>query len=89
MRTTVNIDDDILELAKSLSDAQHVSLGKALSDLARRGLKAPPQMGTSPSGFHTFVVPEGAPTFGPEEVEAALEADDLEYAKYFVKPNPR
>ena len=39
MRTTLNIDDEILEAAKSIADERSVSVGAVLSDLARRGLQ--------------------------------------------------
>ena len=38
MRTTVDIDEDILRAAKDLARERNQSLGRALSDLARRGL---------------------------------------------------
>jgi Arc/MetJ family transcription regulator len=38
MRTTLDIDDDVLEAAKRIADAERTSAGKVLSDLARRGL---------------------------------------------------
>lgn len=41
MRTTLEIDDVVLSAARSLARAQGVSLGAAVSELARRGLGAP------------------------------------------------
>jgi hypothetical protein len=38
MRTTLDIDDDVLAAAKELARRQHRSVGKALSDLARQAL---------------------------------------------------
>jgi hypothetical protein len=38
MRTTVSIDDDVLEAARAIADQQNRPLGKILSDLARRSL---------------------------------------------------
>lgn len=38
MRTTLDLDDDILQAAKELAAAQGSTAGKVLSDLARRGL---------------------------------------------------
>ena len=38
MRTTVNIDDDVLLAAKGLARRDGSSIGAVLSDLARRGL---------------------------------------------------
>jgi hypothetical protein len=38
MRTTLDVDDDILQAAKELAAARGVTAGRALSDLARKGL---------------------------------------------------
>lgn len=38
MRTTLNIDDDVLKAAKQYAERRSVGLGKAVSDLARRGI---------------------------------------------------
>jgi hypothetical protein len=44
MRTTLSIDDDVLQAAKRLADQQHRPVGEVLSELARRGLtpRSPP-----------------------------------------------
>lgn len=42
MRTTLDIDDDVLQAAKELAQREERTAGKVLSDLARRGLAAPP-----------------------------------------------
>jgi hypothetical protein len=38
MRTTLDIDDDVLQAAKELARREHKTAGRILSDLARRGL---------------------------------------------------
>jgi hypothetical protein len=38
MRTTLDIDDDILQAAKELARAERKTAGQVLSELARRGL---------------------------------------------------
>ena len=38
MRTTLDIDDDILQAAKEIAAADGRTAGKVLSDLARKGL---------------------------------------------------
>jgi hypothetical protein len=38
MRTTVDIDDHVLAVAQGMSSALKISLGAALSELARRGM---------------------------------------------------
>jgi len=43
MRTTLDIDDDILAAARDLAKAEGRTMGEIISDLARRGLTAPTQ----------------------------------------------
>ncbi len=38
MRTTLDIDDTVLRAARALAAERGISIGKALSDLAARGL---------------------------------------------------
>lgn len=67
MRTTVSLDDDVLELAKRQAKLRGVSLGRALSDLVRRGLSAatPAQ---DRDGLVIFVLPADSPVVTTEEV---------------------
>ena len=60
MRTTVTIDDDVLAVARALSERNGVSLGIALSELARRGFK-----GTIPTLDDGATVFPVAPEAGP------------------------
>jgi hypothetical protein len=39
MRTTIDLDEDVLRVAKDLAAERSESLGRVLSDLARRGLQ--------------------------------------------------
>ena len=45
MRTTLNIDDDVLQAAKELAAARAKTAGQVVSELMRKGLQA-----ASPSG---------------------------------------
>ncbi len=76
MRTTLRIDDDVLEAARSLARFENRSLGEVLSELARRGLQ-PRARRTPKTDFPTFQVPADAPPITPEMVQAALEEDEL------------
>ncbi len=40
MRTTLDIDDDVLQAAKELAEREGNTTGRTLSALARRGLKS-------------------------------------------------
>lgn len=67
MRTTLNVDDEILEVLRALSRARGVSIGQVVSDLARRALRPSPSV-RDERGFPVFDVPDDAPTFGSEDV---------------------
>jgi len=71
MRTTLHIDDDVYRAARSLAEAEHRSVGKVLSELARKGLA--PVRPAKRGGFPVFSVPEDAPPLTLEMVRAALE----------------
>ena len=74
MRTTLQIDDDVLEASRSLAEAEGRTLGQVVSRLARRGLAPRPQE-TTDSGFPVFSVSAGAPPITLEMVKRASEED--------------
>jgi len=41
MRTTLDIDQDVLQIAKEMAALRKTTAGKVLSDLARQGLRPP------------------------------------------------
>jgi hypothetical protein len=41
MRTTLAIDDDVLDQVKEYAESRRMSLGKAATDLIRRGISRP------------------------------------------------
>lgn len=56
MRTTLTIDDDLLDRAKQLASARGATLGEIISELARRGLAAPAQPSAVRNGIVLFPV---------------------------------
>ncbi len=42
MRTTITIDNDVLAVARALAERNGTSLGRAISELARRGFRSVP-----------------------------------------------
>ena len=74
MRTTINLEADVLRAVKSLARERGVSLGTAISDLVRAALR-PPERATYDMDFPVFEVREGAPPLTPEMVRSALEDD--------------
>lgn len=78
MRTTVNLPDDVYELARSLSVLQRIPLGEALAALVREGHQATAPTGRQilgPGGFPTFPARKGAPVITLEQTLRALDED--------------
>ena len=71
MRTTLNLDDDIVIAARELATGEHRSLGAVISELARRGLT--PARIDSGGALPVISVPPGTPAITPEMVHRALE----------------
>lgn len=67
MRTTLTLDDDILELAARQAKLRGVSLGKTVSDLARRGLTAETPADEK-GGVLVFRLPADSPPVSTEKV---------------------
>jgi hypothetical protein len=68
MRTTLNLDDDVYEAVASLSHSSGQSLGKVLSQIARRGLKPRP-VRKRRGGLPTFEVSKGAAIVPADRVQ--------------------
>jgi hypothetical protein len=75
MRTTLTLDDDVLEAARKLSEARGIPIGAVVSELARRGL-APARRGVTRNGIRLFPVRRGAGAVTPETVKELLEEVD-------------
>lgn len=60
MRTTVDIDDDVLLAVKSLSRQRHVSAGRLLSEMARQTLTVTGTNLPERNGVPIFPVQSGA-----------------------------
>ncbi|BBZ51701.1 hypothetical protein MHEI_34180 [Mycobacterium heidelbergense] len=73
MRTTLQIDDDILEDARSIARSEGRSVGAVISDLARRSLR--PVGIVVVDGLPMFDVPPDAPIIADEDVARGLEED--------------
>jgi hypothetical protein len=75
MRTTVNLPEDVYEAARSVAAVKDISLGDALAELVRQGLRPPMRMEMD-SGIPTFVLPGDSPVITLEHT-LAIE-DDLD-----------
>ena len=82
MRTTIDIDDDLLEMAKDLARARKEPAGRVISDLLREAL-------ARPVALREFEVVDGIPLLKAtgavvtsELVERLLHEADLEDAGF-------
>jgi hypothetical protein len=73
MRTTISLDDDVFDMAKRYAEARSIALGKALSELARRGAEAPVKT-RKVNGLVVFDLPEDTERVTTEQVKR-LEAE--------------
>jgi hypothetical protein len=76
MRTTVDLDEDILRTVKDLARESDQSMGRILSDLARRGLTPPTRKFKTRNGVPLLMPRPGAPPITSELVKELLERDD-------------
>jgi hypothetical protein len=75
MRTTLSLDDDIFQVVKTYAENRSLAIGKAVSELVRRGLSAPVKTRVV-NGLVVFDVPEDSEAVTSELVKQ-LEADEL------------
>jgi hypothetical protein len=73
MRTTISLDDDVFDMAKRYAEARSMALGKAISELARRGAEAPVKT-RKVNGLVVFDLPEDTERVTTEQVKR-LEAE--------------
>jgi hypothetical protein len=73
VRTTINLDDDVLETARAMARVERRSLGTVVSDLVRRGLAPSQPRIDAEEGFPVFQVRQRAAPITDEMVQAALE----------------
>jgi hypothetical protein len=72
MRTTLNLDDDALEILRNYSETRSLPMGKAASELMRRGLNAHVETRLV-NGIHVVVLPPDSPKISSERVKQLLE----------------
>jgi hypothetical protein len=73
MRTTINLDDDVLEAARAVARTERRALGVVMSDLVRRGLVPQQPRIDDEDGFPVFRLRPGAAPITDEMVRGALE----------------
>jgi hypothetical protein len=67
MRTTLDLDDEVLAAARRIAADRSRSIGQVISELARRGLQTRPRI-SSRRGFPVFQVAKDAPPLTLEDV---------------------
>ena len=73
MRTTLDLDDDVVAAARELAAIERRSLGTVISELARRGLT--PARVEASADLPVIRVPAGTAPITPEMVRRALDED--------------
>jgi hypothetical protein len=73
VRTTLDLDDDVMAAARELAATERRSLGSVVSELARRGLT--PAQVADDGDLPVIRVPAGAAPITPEMVRRALDED--------------
>ena len=80
MRTTLEIDDDVLQAAKELAAAEKKTAGRVLSELARRALTTSKEQTTAPFTLVDGIplLPSAGTVVTKESVDQLIEEADLE-----------
>jgi len=74
MRTTISLEDDALKAIQAYARSHHLSLGKAASELVRRGIRY--QIGTRKvNGIPVFDAPDSFPRITTEKVRELLDEE--------------
>ena len=73
MRTTLNLDDDLIADVRRYARRRNLSMGNAVSELIRRGLAVGVPVRVV-NGLYVFDVPPGSPPITRERIKK-LEAE--------------
>ena len=76
MRTTLEIDEDVLQTAKIIANESDQSLGRVVSDLMRKALESKPVEYTIRNGVPVFPSRPGAPKITTEMIRELLDQDE-------------
>lgn len=69
MRTTISLDDDVYPLVRHYAEGRSIAIGKAVSELVRRGLEAPsPLRFKKVNGIAVAILPPDSPKVTTEDV---------------------
>ena len=69
MRTTLSLDDEVHQLLQKYAESRSIGLGKAASELVRRGLSYERPTRVNKNGIRVFVLPPGSPKITSKHVK--------------------
>jgi hypothetical protein len=75
MRTTINLDDDIASFVKHYAENRSLALGKAVSELVRRGMNASRPTRVV-NDLLVFDLPQDSPRVSTNRVRELEEEDE-------------
>ena len=79
MRTTLNVDDDVLAFAQAHARHEHISIGEAVSRLVREGIHArnsnPASLREPESRY--ALLPARDEVITPEHVRSLMDQEDI------------
>jgi hypothetical protein len=75
MRTTLSLEDDAIQAVKEYAEDNHLSLGKAASELIRRGRRYQIPIVKQPNGLYVFEVPDDVPSITSERIHQLLDEE--------------
>jgi hypothetical protein len=75
MRTTLDLDDDILQAAKELAESRQTTAGKIVSELVRKALQAPASRVRVRNGVPLISRRRGAPVMTMKLVNELRDAE--------------
>jgi hypothetical protein len=74
MRTTLTLDNDVFQIVKEYAESRSVALGKAVSELVRRGHAAPRPTRTV-NGVQVFDLPADSPVATMRKIQELEDAE--------------
>jgi hypothetical protein len=75
MRTTLNLDNDVLEIVRGYAASHSLTLGEAVSDLIRRALR-PPMRTRTVNGIQVVDLPPDSPRITSRRVKELMDELD-------------
>ncbi len=77
MRTTLDIDSDVLAAAKALAQSSHSTAGRVISDVMRRAIALGLAHSNSPAAAHTMPMATAVYGFSPLTSGGRIVTNDM------------